>query len=327
MKKFLRRHTINEERQKKRILWTHNFPYDSTLGGIWMFNQHEFLKDEVDLYYLNNLRNPIYFIKHLLKLRKLSKDYDIVHAQYGSAVGFITSFAKCSRILSLKGSDWYKAPNPSIFNKIRIFIGGYLTKFSIKRFDHIIVMSNHMKEQVIAKFGQLNIDAIVHPIDLEKFQSGGSKIDKKTKKVLFASVNVRNPIKRFPLAEESFRLLKNKLPEAELIVMSKIPHDEVCEFMDGMDVLLLTSTHEGWPNVVKEMLALNKPFVSTRVSDLGEIAEQTSSCFVCDDDAEQLSAALFKSLNAPEENLRKFVTGFSMKSSLYAVKEIYSKYL
>ncbi|CAN0573944.1 unnamed protein product [Ectocarpus sp. 12 AP-2014] len=109
--------------------------------------------------------------------------------------------------------------------------------------------------------------------------------------------------------------------------MSNIAHEQVCDFMKGMDVLLLTSTHEGWPNVVKEMLALNKPFVSTDVSDLVNIANQTKSCFVCNDDPIELSEALKKSLLAPKEDLRRFVLNFSMDNSISSYKRIYNKYL
>ena len=312
---------------KKKILWVHSFPNIPGAGGVWMYNQYEFLKDQVDLYYLDRLRNPIQFLKHLYTLIRMSQNYDIVHAQYGSAVGFLTSLTGGTKILSLKGSDWYNAPNPSFFHKARIFLGGLLTSFSIERFHHIIVMSDAMKQQVLTKFPNARVDTIVDPIDLIKFKVQAVPKSEETKKVLFASVNINNPIKQFPLAKRSFELLQKRMPNVELITMCNIPHTEVCAFMNGMDVLLLTSTHEGWPNVVKEMLALDKPFVSTKVSDLEAIAAQTNSCFVCENDPEELSKSLYKSLNAPKENLRHLVKDFNMEESLAEIKKIYERYL
>jgi glycosyltransferase involved in cell wall biosynthesis len=260
-------------------------------------------------------------------LIKMSQKYDIVHAQYGSAVGFLTSFTRGTRILSLKGSDWYNAPNPSIFHKVRVFVGGLLTSFSINRFHHIIVMSDTMKQQVLAKFPNATVETIVDPIDLKKFKAQAVPKKEDTKKVLFASVNINNPIKQFPLAKKSFELLRKRIPNSEFVTMSNIPHNEVCAFMNSMDVLLLTSTHEGWPNVVKEMLALDKPFVSTKVSDLEAIASQTNSCYVCEDDPEELSNSLYKSLNAPKENLRHLVKDFNMEESLARIVKIYKSYV
>ncbi len=70
--------------------------------------------------------------------------------------------------------------------------------------------------------------------------------------------------------------------------------------MNSVDVLILTSVYEGWPNVVKEMLAMDKPFVRTKVSDLEAIASQTNSCFVCEDYPQELSKSLYNSQNAPK---------------------------
>ncbi len=316
-----------DKQEQKKILWTHNFPNNPGAGGVWMYNQYEFLKDQVDLYYLDRLRNPIQFIKHLYTLIKMSQKYDIVHAQYGSAVGFLTSLTRGTKILSLKGSDWYNAPSPSIFHKVRVFLGGLLTSFSINRFHHIIVMSDTMKQRVLAKFPNARVETIVDPIDLKKFKVQTVPKKEDTKKVLFASVNINNPIKQFPLAKKSFELLQKRIPNSEFVTMSNIPHNEVCAFMNGMDVLLLTSTHEGWPNVVKEMLALDKPFVSTKVSDLEAIASKTNSCFVCEDDPEELSNSLYKSLNAPKEDLRHLVKDFNMQDSLARIIKIYKRYL
>lgn len=306
-----------------KILWIHNFPKKTGSGGVWMYNQFEFMKDKIDLYYLNNLRNPICFIRHIVKLFKLSKKYKIVHAQYGSAVGFITCLLPCRRILSLKGSDWYRNPNPALKERIRIYWGGLLTRISVPRFHYVIVMSDSMKQQVIKKYPKSKVVTIVDPIDLEVFYPKDISRSGSVKKVLFASVTLDNPIKRFPLAMSSFQKLQERMPDTELVTMSKIPHAEVCDFMNKVDVLLLTSTHEGWPNVVKEILACNKPFVSTDVSDLKRIADETENCFVCDADPEQLGEALYRSLNTKSENLRKFVQPFNMKETISKLMNIY----
>ena len=308
---------------KKRVLWIHNFPKGVGHGGVWMYNQYKFLSEEVELYYLDGMRNPFRFLKHMFRLIRLSRDYEIAHAQYGSAVGFITGLMSCKKVLSLKGSDWYLAPNPSFVHRVRTKMGNILTKISIKRFHSIIVMSDAMKNEVLNDFPDSDVIKIVDPIDLHRFKPWDRGDNSLAKKILFASVNLENPIKRFDLAEQSVSLLKRKMPNVELVTMSNVPHSKVCDFMNSVDVLLLTSTHEGWPNVVKEILACNKPFVATDVSDLRAIAEKTNSCFVCDDSAEQLSEALWQSLTAEPEDLRKYVTEFSMEKSLDQIRSIY----
>ena len=318
---------MSDTNKRKRILWIHNFEKGTGKGGGWMFNQYEFIKQEADIYFLNNLRNPISFVKHCLHLRKLSKNYDIVHAQYGSAVGFITSLLHGTRIISLKGSDWYTAPNPSLLDRGRIILGNSMTRFSLNRVQHVIVMSERMKSQVLEKFPNTKVTTIVDPIDLDFFKPKFVANNDNIKKVVFAAVDINTPVKRFWLASKAFELLNQRRPDTELIIMSKIPHNEVCKFMNGMDVLLLTSSYEGWPNVVKEMLACNKPFVSTKVSDLETIANKTISCFACDDNAETLALALEKALNAPKENLRQHTINFDMQHTKNTLKKVYNYYL
>ncbi|SNR66937.1 Glycosyltransferase involved in cell wall bisynthesis [Maribacter sedimenticola] len=318
---------MGDNNERKKILWIHNFEKGTGKGGGWMFNQYEFLQEEVDIYYLKNLRNPISFLKHCLHLRKLSRNYDIVHAQYGSAVGFITSLLHGTKIISLKGSDWYTAPDPSFLDRGRIILGNKMTRFSLNRTQHVIVMSDLMRSQVLNKFPNIKVTTIVDPIDLDFFKPKPINNTNTIKKVLFAAVDINTPVKRFWLARQAFELLKERRPNTELIIMSKIPHNKVCDFMNGMDVLLLTSSHEGWPNVVKEMLACNKPFVSTKVSDLEIIAKKTISCSACDDNPETLALALEKALDAPNENLRQHTINFSMQQTMNTLKKVYKYYL
>lgn len=317
---------MNKTAQNKEVLWIHNFNNVTKKDAVWLLNQQKHFEDCVDDYYLNNLRNPISFLKHIITLFQLAKQYKIVHAQYGSAVGFITSLLPTKRIVTLRGSDWYKAPANSLKDKIRIAIGHQLTKLSLSRFDEIIVMSDKMKQQILANHKNLSIHVIPDPMDLERFypiEREGANSD--VKKVMFSTVKKDNPIKRYDLAKKSFDLLKEKNPNVDLIMMNNVPHDKVNEFINGTDLVLLTSTHEGWPNIIKEALACNTPFVATDVSDLKSIAEQTKNCFVTDDDPILLAEALEKALSSGKnENLRKFVSSFEMKDTVSEIKKVYS---
>jgi len=80
-------------------------------------------------------------------------------------------------------------------------------------------------------------------------------------------------------------------------------------FVNMVDLILLTSTHEGWPNIVKEGLACNIPFVSTDVSDLSEIAAIEPSCFVCEANKNILAESIVKSIKTrhDEKNLVKHI--------------------
>ena len=97
-------------------------------------------------------------------------------------------------------------------------------------------------------------------------------------------------------------------------VLTGIPHDKVPFYINASDVILLTSVHEGWPNIIKEGLSCNVPFVSTDVSDLRTIALDAANCFVEDADPQKLADSLIESLKIGKVvNLRQFVEFSEMK--------------
>jgi teichuronic acid biosynthesis glycosyltransferase TuaC len=62
-------------------------------------------------------------------------------------------------------------------------------------------------------------------------------------------------------------------------------------YMNACDILLLTSLHEGSPDIVKEALACNLPVVSVDVGDVRERISGISGCILCKDDRPTTIAA------------------------------------
>jgi glycosyltransferase involved in cell wall biosynthesis len=62
--------------------------------------------------------------------------------------------------------------------------------------------------------------------------------------------------------------------------------------LNAADAVLLTSAHEGSPNVVKEALACDVPVVSVDVGDVREWIGPVDGCALADATPEDLGAAL-----------------------------------
>ncbi len=77
-----------------RVLWTHNFNSAKLNAGCFMDTALRGLRDigvDVQLEYLGNLRSPFQIMSSRKRICALSRKFDVVHAQYGSACAWVTS--------------------------------------------------------------------------------------------------------------------------------------------------------------------------------------------------------------------------------------------
>lgn len=111
------------------------------------------------------------------------------------------------------------------------------------------------------------------------------------KKYIIWCSNPERVEKNWPLAEEAIRLLQlevsaqksaisSQQSQIELIAVYNKTPQEVAQYMNAADCLLLTSMSEGSPNVIKEAMACNCPIVTTDVGDVHERLDGLSGCFV-----------------------------------------------
>jgi len=312
-----------------RVAWVHN--YDRSLNsasGVFMYQLYAAYQNSnsdiaIDLINIGSITKPFLFIAKIFKYRKLLRGYDIIHAQYGSGTGFFVSLFGKTRILSLRGYDWYKSPANSLIGKFHIWLGCKLSRWSLTKFDQIIVMSERMKADVLSFAPNSKVTVIPDGIDLNKFYPQEHVVSDKFR-VLFSTVDKTNPVKRYDLALSAFSLFHCKYPNSELVLMTGVDHNRVNEFINSVDVILLTSTHEGWPNIIKEGLACNVPFVSTDVSDLKLIALKTQYCKVCPDDPKVLATALENVYSKEKsESLREHIAPYELNRVVEMINSLY----
>jgi glycosyltransferase involved in cell wall biosynthesis len=97
-------------------------------------------------------------------------------------------------------------------------------------------------------------------------------------------------------------LVKQTLPDAELVLLTKKPHETVPAYMSACDALILTSALEGSPMVVKESMACNLPIVSVHVGDVPEVIGGTPGCRLAERDPADLAAKLVEVLREPRRS-------------------------
>ena len=320
-----------------QVAWVHNFAKERAHGsGVFLWQLRDRLEmDGITIkdVFVGNLRTPSDLANASSTIKNAVDDCDLFHTQFGSLCGFVASRVPGKKILSLRGSDWYVIP-PGISHSARLhsIAANFFTKRSLLKYDKIITVSKKMATEVRHHQSRLKPDVIPSGIDFKKFypmdrmqcRAKLGKADDKRPWVLFSSVLDDNALKRKSLALAAVEVAKKTIPDMAVTYLTNIPHEMVSVHINAADVVLLTSTHEGWPNIVKEGLACDVPFVSTDVSDLGEIALASHNCYVTDPTPETLGAALVQSLiGAREKGLSDLISDMELSNTAQKLIKIY----
>ena len=310
-----------------RVLWTHNFDPLKLNAGCFMHTAANGLRAlgvDVQFEFLGNLRYPWNLLAARKRVRLRARDFDIVHAQYGSACAFVTAGVDDRpTAVTVRGNDWNlhnQTFHPLYFHTrlARSMTRGWLGKFSA-----VLPVSKRLAKEIAQKVPESRITVMPSPIDLDLWKPR-MYVPHGTCNVLFTANTPCDPIKRFSLCERTIAIAKQNIGDVTLRIASGISYADMPSFVATCDAVLCTSETEGWPNSVKEALACNVPFVSTDVSDLSEIAAQENNCRVCKPDPELLAKDLCEVLQAPRPmNLRRHVEPMDLKLSCERLMRIY----
>ena len=324
------------ERLPRVLAITNRWPTpDKPRTTIFIQRQVEFLRAagvEVDPFFFEGARRPWRYVKGWLQVRRLLAQghYDLVHAQFGQS-GLLALPKRIPLVVTFRGSDLLGI----IGRDGRLTWPGRilqrLSRLVARRADAVIVVSDAMKRHLPD-----GVSATVVPsgLDLESMRPIPQDLARRRlglprdrRLVLFAA-NPANPRKRFALARQALDRLRPELP-VDLVVAWGVPHPRIPLYMSACDALVLTSVHEGSPNVVKEALACDLPVVSVPVGDVAERIDGIEGCEVCADDRpETIAAALRRTLERGRRIAgRVTVTGLDERMLARRVIAIYRRAL
>lgn len=305
-------------------------------------NVAPFVKNEVNAIRISGVDLDVFvyeggwsFTKYIRAIREVrrrivSNKYDVLHARFGQCAIVARAQWQVPVVVAYGGSDVEGSPHYSGNTRYRNYILRFVSWLFALLVDEVIVVSDHLGRKLPRK----NYHVIPSGVDLSLFRpldqteariKLGLSLDRKL--ALFAG-DPSNKRKRFELAMEASKLAGNSL-DIELIVLNGEPRDRVPIFMSACDALLLTSTNEGSPNVVKEALACNLPVVSVDVGDVKERIGMIESCTVCpDDSAETIAEGLLEVLENSEKPItRDYVVDLAMQNYANKTTKVYEDIL
>ena len=316
----------------------HIVPVNSQ-GELPTFLQHQIeslntygVDSEIVRFRGSNIRftSPTSSFASVLRLVKLVNraDADLIHAHWGSVLGFIVSLARNPRIpflLTLRGSDVNRVPTErAMLYRVR----RWFTKIAAKRADHVIYVSANlirpehrtsMKFSVIPDGTPIRIFSPL-PKDQARTLLGW---DQKSRYIIFHCGN-RPLEKNLRLANEVIHLLQQKIDGLNFIVFeSNLTQEELATNYSAADLLLFTSHAEGSPNTVREAIACGCPVVSVAVGDVHKWIGMSGTGAICGYDSAQLSGQAYESMISGNRADNRIAHKYSVESMAIELMRVY----
>lgn len=266
----------------------------------------------VDVFYFEGKKKLFNYIKAFFRLRKLLqvKSYQILHAQWGQSA-LPALMQRKALVITYRGSDLQGIVTSGGNYTFKGKILQTISKVVAYRAKSIIVVSEQLKRRLPSKTLH-KVRVIPTGIDLSLFQPLNREIckaqlslRKDTVYILFGG-NPTRPEKRFFLAQQALTLVQRKI-KAEILITQNVAREEMPVYLGASHGVLLTSIHEGSPNIVKEALACNRAVVSVDVGDVKERITGLPGCFVVSAKPEALAEAILLSINQRQITTRHSV--------------------
>lgn len=289
--------------------------------------QHEGLFQTLRTSWLAVLQLPLLLTALLIRLLRVSRNAQIIHAQWipTAAVAIIVgALRRVPVVVSVRGGDLNTARGSRL--------GRLFTSAILGRVTHIVTVSDDFRSAVANEIGcHTPVSALYNGVDTEQFhprdkaacrrelgldETGslalyvGGLIERKGLKTLLEALTDRHVTEchvELYLAGEGPQLDKLKAVVSanglaqRVRFLGKVPRNRVHLWMNAADVLVLPSYSEGRPNVILEAMASGTPVVATAVGGTTElVADGENGLLFTAGDVAALSSCLTKVLRNPD---------------------------
>ena len=259
---------------------------------------------------------------------------DLVHVAYGGITAYLVTRAIRDRpvLVTYHGSDLVtSSSNAPPLDALALRVGVLASWRAARRAAGIIVVARNLYDALPRSLDYARVWIVPNGVDMSRFRPldrGDCQRrlgwDPALRHVLFPASPAR-PEKRYALAEATVALLRSRGADVELHALGGIPNEEVPTWLNAANALLLTSTHEGSPVVVKEALACDVPVVSLDVGDVRERIAGLECCFIADATPHDLADKLGRALGREERiSSREGIAELSLESVAARIHEIYA---
>jgi len=261
----------------------------------------------------------------------MANGFDLVHSFYGGILAWQSLRGASGRpfLVSFCGSDLLGESEEGTVARMSAALGVRASRYVARRADQVIVKSAELAGEVRDLRPANRTAVIPNGVCLDRFRPLDRREcrdrlgwDPRRRHVLFAGRP--RPVKRPELARSAIKHMT--VDHVELHIPTSVPHGDLPLWLNAADAVLLTSRHEGSPNIVKEALACNVPIVSVPVGDVPDRLAGLTGCHVVQDNPEALARALDDVLRGRGRiESRARVAALSLDRVAQEITELYSQ--
>jgi teichuronic acid biosynthesis glycosyltransferase TuaC len=259
---------------------------------------------------------------------------DIVHVMYGGIMAeIVTRTVKCRpTVVSFCGSDLLGELLSGRLRRLASGLGVHASYTAGRRASGIVVKSRNLERALPRSINREKVRVIPNGVDLDLFkpldrEMCRAKLGWKSGHfhILFPT-NGGDPVKRLGLAKAAVNVVSQARLNVQVHELQGISHSEVPVWLNASDVVMLTSLHEGSPNIIKEALACNLPVVSVDVGDVAERISGIIGCYLASPEPRDLAAKLLLvRSDHPRTKGRDAMQNLSLQNVALQLSDFYSE--
>jgi teichuronic acid biosynthesis glycosyltransferase TuaC len=305
---------------------------DAPSYGIFLQRQIQSLRVlgyRFDVLFIRGFASTAAYAHAARRLFGPGRRYRLLHAHGGEAAVPAIVFRRAPILISYCGDDLLGTPKADgsipLPSRLRRTLIGQTAWFARKTITKSQELEDHLPRRLRRRNTVIpnGVDTTVfnpRPRDEVRAELGWP-VDEPV--VLFAA-DPAIPRKRYALAEAACA----RIPGARLHVGHGVDPSVMPLLMNAADCLLLTSSREGSPNVVKEALMCNLPVVSTAAGDVSELLAGIHPSAVCPAEPAALAEALAPILaDRPRSNGREKADVLSSEAIAKRLAALYDSLL
>jgi glycosyltransferase involved in cell wall biosynthesis len=264
-----------------------------------------------DVLFIRGYRSPLAYALAAFRLAGWSvsrrRQYKLVHAHSGEAALSAAFYRRSPLLVSYLGDDLLGTPDRDGTVTLAWRLRRAIVRQHSRLASRTITKSAEMQAALPSRVRARNT-VLPNGVDTELFRPQDRAEARRRlgwpsegRVALFAG-DPDVPRKRFWLARAAVERARSELGDVRLEVARGISPDRMPLLMNAADCLLLTSSIEGSPNVVKEALMCNLPVVATPAGDVRQLLEGVEPSYVCHAAEPALADALVDCLHTPRRS-------------------------